>query len=179
MATMEEALAEVYAANPVGEVVLDTLEFRHPAFVDADGNAVPVRIVADFQDLFARLEADAPVNPGAMVTFTAVAISFVLPDMQEGQAPQVDVVVDGASREMIAHLENAVTQTQQVEMTHRRYLASNPASGPQDGEPLTLYIASAKATLTRVTLTATLTDIHNSQFPSDVYRPDVFPGLVR
>lgn len=179
MATMTEALAVVLASNLREEIVLGTLEFRHPAFIDASGNPAPVRVVADFNDLVARLEGDAPLNAGEDVTFIGVAFDFALPAMEEGQAPQVDIVVDGASGVMIEHLENAVAQTQQVEVTYRRFLASNPAAGPQDGEPLTLYIASAQVTLTRVTLTATLTDIHNSSFPADVYRPDVFPGLVR
>ncbi|AEA59778.1 hypothetical protein bgla_1g10950 [Burkholderia gladioli BSR3] len=179
MANITEALAEVMSANPAGEVVLDTLEFRHPVFIDANGNPAPVRVVANHEDLDAVLESDAPLNPGQSVRFIGMPFQFAMPPMGEGQAPQVDIIVDGASSEMVAHLESAVTQTQQVEVTHRRFLASNPAAGPQDGDPLTLYIASAKATLTRVTLTATLTDIHNSPFPSDVYRPDVFVGLVR
>jgi len=179
MASITEALAEVYAANPKGETVLDTLEFRHPTFIDDSGNPAPIRVVADYNDLTATLEPDAPLNAGQSVTFIAVAFQFAMPSMEEGQAPQVDIIVDGASGEMIAHLESAVTQTAQIEVTHRRFLASNPAAGPQDGEPLTLYIASAQVTLTRVTATATLTDIHNSPYPSDVYRPDVFPGLAR
>lgn len=179
MATITEALAEVYASNPQDEVVLDTLELRHPSFIDDTGNPAPIRVVADYNDLTATLEADAPLSAGQSVTFIAMAFQFTLPSMEEGQAPQVDIVLDGASAEIIGHLESAVTQTAQIEVTHRRFLASNPAAGPQDGEPLTLYIASAKATLTQVTATATLTDINNCPFPSRVYRPDDFPGLVR
>ncbi|ALP62400.1 DUF1833 family protein [Paraburkholderia caribensis] len=179
MATITEALAEVYASNPQGEVVLDTLELRHSSFIDGSGNPAPIRVVADYIDLTARLEFDAPLDAGKNVTFLAVAFQFSLPSMEEGQAPQIDIVIDGASAEIIGHLESAVTQTEEIECTHRRFLASNSGAGPQDGEPLTLYIASAKATLTRVTATATLTDINNSPFPSKVYSPNVFPGLVR
>jgi hypothetical protein len=179
MATITEALAEVYASNPQGEVVLTTLELRHSSFIDEAGNPAPIRVVADYNHLVATLERDAPLNAGQNVTFTAVAFQFALPSMEEGQAPQIDIVIDGASAEIIGHLESAVTQTEKIECTHRRFLASNPAAGPHDEEPLTLYIASAKATLTRVTATAALTDINNSPFPSDVYSPDVFPGLVR
>jgi hypothetical protein len=179
MATITEALAEVYASNPQDEVVLDTLELRHPSFIDESGNPAPIRVVADHDDLLATLEADAPLDAGRSVQFIAMAFQFSLPSMEEGQAPQIDITLDGASAEIVAHLESAVTQTAQIECTHRRFLASNPAAGPQDGEPLTLYVASAKATLTQASATATLTDIHNKPFPARVYRPDDFPGLVR
>ncbi|WP_213305943.1 DUF1833 family protein [Paraburkholderia sacchari] len=179
MASITQALAEAYASNPVDEVVLDTLELRHSSFINADGSPAPIRVVADFEDLDATLEANAPLNAGQTVHFTALAFQFALPSMEEGQAPQIDIVIEGASAEIVAHLESAVAQTRQIEVTYRRFLASNPAAGPHDGEPLTLYIASAKATLTQVVATATLTDIHNAPFPGRVYRPDDFPGLVR
>lgn len=179
MATLSEALAEVYASNPDDDFVLDTLELRHPSFIDDDGNPAPIRVVADHQDLTATLESDAPLNAGQSVKFVAMAFQFKLPAMEEGQPPELDITLDGVSREVIVHMENAVGQTQQIEVTFRRFLASNPAAGPQDGEPLTLYAATAKATLTQVTMTASLTDVHNKPFPSRTYTPRDFPGLVR
>ncbi|WP_213761980.1 DUF1833 family protein [Caballeronia sp. dw_19] len=179
MATITEALAEVYASNPQDEVVLDTLELRHPAFIDDEGNPAPIRVVADHANLTATLESDAPLNASQTVTFIAMAFQFSLPSMEDGQAPQIDITLDDVSADIIGHLESAVTQTAQIECTHRRFLASNPAAGPQDGEPLTLYIASATANITQVTASATLTDIYNKAFPSRVYTPNDFPGLVR
>src|SRR5471032_129258 len=179
MATITEPLSEGYASNHPDEVLLDTLELRHPSFIDDDGNPAPIRVVADYDDLQAKLELDAPLDASKVVTFIAMAFQFSLPSMEEGQAPQVDIVLDGVSAEIIAHLESAVTQTAQIECTHRRFLASNPAAGPQDGEPLTLYVASATANVTQVTASATLTDIYNKAFPSRVYTPNDFPGLVR
>jgi hypothetical protein len=76
MATITEALAEVYASNPQGEVVLTTLELRHSSFIDEAGNPAPIRVVADYSDLVAKLERDAPLNAGQNVTFTAVAFQF-------------------------------------------------------------------------------------------------------
>jgi Domain of unknown function (DUF1833) len=179
MATLTEALAEVYASNPQDEVVLNTLELRHPTFVDDAGNPAPIRVVADYASATATLETDAPLNAGEAVQFEAMAFQFKLPAMEEGQAPQLDITLDGVSGEVVAHLENAVGQTEQIEITYRRFLASNPAAGPQDGEPLTLFASTAKATLTQVTASATLTDIHNKAFPSRTYTPTDFPGLLR
>jgi hypothetical protein len=84
MATITEALAEVYASNPQDEVVLTTLELRHSSFIDDAGNPAPIRVVADYNDLVATLESDAPLNAGQSVTFTAVAFQFALPSMEEG-----------------------------------------------------------------------------------------------
>lgn len=179
MATITEALAEVYASNPQDNFVLNTMEIRHPSFVDDSGNATAIRVVADYDALDARLEADAPLNPGQVVQFDAMAFGFKLPAMQEGQAPELQITLDGVSGEVVAHLENAVTMTADIEVTFRRFLAANPEAGPQDGRPITLYASVAKATLTRVTMTANLTDIHNKAFPSLTYLPSIFPGLVR
>jgi len=70
---LSAALAEAYAAAPSDVVVLHTLELRHPAFRDDNGNPTAIRVVRDHADLVARLEASAPLNPVEMVTFTALA----------------------------------------------------------------------------------------------------------
>ncbi len=179
VATITEALAEVYASNPQDDFVLNTLELRHPSFLDDAGNPTAIRVVADHEPLVARLEDDAPLNRGEMVRFEAVAFNFKLPAIEEGQAPELQIGLDGVSGEVITHLENAVTMTADIEVTYRRFLASNPSSGPQDGKPITLFASTAKATLTQVTMTANLTDIHNKTFPNRMYSPQVFVGLVR
>ncbi|QTD91754.1 DUF1833 family protein [Burkholderia anthina] len=179
MATISEALAEVYASNPEDDFVLNTLEIRHPTFIDDDGNPTAIRVVADHEPLTAMLEDDAPMNAGQSVRFEAMAFGFALPSTEEGQAPQLSVKLDGVSREAVGHLENAIGQTEQIEVTHRRFLAADPAAGPQDGEPLTLYAGVATANLTQVEMTATLTDVHNKAFPNRIYSPSVFVGLVR
>lgn len=179
MADFTEATAEVYASNPQDDLVLDTIEIRHPSFVDDAGNPTAVRAVANFESLDARLELNAPLNPGEMVSFQQVGFKLTLPALQQGQAPELQLTIDGASREIIAHLENAITMTDKVAVTFRRYLASNPSAGPQDKRPMTLYASVVKATLANVTMTASLTDIHNKAFPSELYLPSVFVGLNR
>ncbi|RQZ24166.1 DUF1833 domain-containing protein [Burkholderia sp. Bp9017] len=179
MATIDEALAEVYASNPQDDFVLNTLELRHPSFIDDAGNPTAIRVVAGHDSLVARLESDAPLDAAQMVRFEAMAFNFKLPSMQEGQAPELQITLDGVSGEVVEHLENAVTMTADVEVTFRRFLAASPEAGPRDGRPITLYASMAKATLTQVTMTANLTDIHNKAFPWRTYLPAVFPGLVR
>ncbi len=179
MATIDQALAEVYASNPQDDFVLNTLELRHPTFVDDDGNPTAIRVVANFEPLTAMLEAGAPLNAGQMVQFEALGFDFTLPSLAEGQPPELAITLKGVSWKVIVHLENAITMTDKIEVTFRRFLAASPEAGPRDGRPMTLYASVVKATLTEVTMTADLTDIHNKAFPSNVYTPTTFPGLNR
>lgn len=43
--SLEKALKEAYASAPQDRVVFDTLELRHPAFVDEHGERTAVRVV--------------------------------------------------------------------------------------------------------------------------------------
>ena len=179
MATIDQALAEVYASNPQDDFVLNTLELRHPTFVDDNGNPTAARVVSNFEALTARLEPGAPLNAGELVRFEAAGFEFTLPKREQGQPPELSITLKGASWKIIAHLENAITMTDKIQVTYRRFLAKSPEAGPRDGRPMTLYASVVNADLDAVTMTASLTDIHNKAFPSVVYLPSVFPGLQR
>ena len=47
---LEEAIREAYASCPSDRVVLHTVELRHPAFVDDNGNPTAVRVVRNYED---------------------------------------------------------------------------------------------------------------------------------
>jgi hypothetical protein len=59
-AALSEAIKEAYASAPSDQIILHTLELRHPAFVDHAGQLVAIRVVRDTGDLWARLESQAP-----------------------------------------------------------------------------------------------------------------------
>ena len=63
--TLSQALKEAYAAAPTSQIVYHTLEIYHPAFTQ------PIRVVRDFVDLAATLEATAPRNASQTVTGNA------------------------------------------------------------------------------------------------------------
>ena len=44
---LSQALREAYASAPSDVVILHTLELRHPAFVDDDGQSIAIRVVRD------------------------------------------------------------------------------------------------------------------------------------
>ncbi len=56
-AALSEAIKEAYASAPSEQIILHTLELRHPAFVGETGQLVAIRVVRDTGDLWARLES--------------------------------------------------------------------------------------------------------------------------
>ncbi|MFM0210453.1 DUF1833 family protein [Paraburkholderia sediminicola] len=174
----QQALKEAYAANPSGDVVLDTIEIRHPAFVDDTGQPTAIRIVRGYDDIVATLEATAPLNAGQAVTFIGAAFNFTLPGFKEGQIPQLQITLDNVSLEVTAHLEQAIGQLAPIEVTYRPYLLSD-LSGPQMDPPINMLLTNVTVDVFQVTGTATLNDVHNWGFPSRIYDVASFPGLLR
>ena len=64
-ASVRDALAEAYALAPSDDIVLHTLEVRHPPFVDDGGSPDSMWSVADDEDIQARIEVGATVSAGA------------------------------------------------------------------------------------------------------------------
>lgn len=178
MADFSEALKEAYASSPVGEIILETLEFLHPAFINDDGNPDSIRIVHDGQDLFATLEPTAPLHPGASVQFQAFAFDVTLPGFEEGQTPTMTITVDNVGRELTRELEAATASIQPITVIHRIYLISD-LSGPQMDPPIQMTVQKATVDLNHIAFTCTLDDVTNVPFPRRQYTPDDFPGLVR
>ncbi|MGO4154336.1 DUF1833 family protein [Cupriavidus sp. YAF13] len=178
MTTIKQALAEAYASAPVSEVIIDTLEIRHPSFVDDDGNPTAIRICRDRLDFAAYLEAGAPMNAGQLVTFLAVPFDFTLPALAEGKVPTLKIVVDNVDRSITAAIERAYQQSDPIQTTYRPYLVSDP-SGPQMNPPPNMVLSRVTVDVFKVAGTATLNDVHNWPFPGRVYNPADFPGLLR
>lgn len=175
---MSQALAEAYAANPVDELVLDTLEFHHPAFLDDFGNPTAVRVVCANEEWQLGLEDSAPLNAGEMVTFYPVPFEFTAPSFEEGSVPTLPFSIANVSQEITKHLELAIVQTTPIKVYFRNYLSSD-TSAPQIDPVIVMTLTSAEVGSLRVTGTATLSDVHNWPFPAQKYTPQRFPGLVR
>ena len=175
---LSAALAEAYAAAPSDVVILHTLELRHPSFRDDNDNPTAVRVVRDHADLVARLESAAPLNPGQMVTFTALAFELELPPVDTSPVPEITVTLDGVSREIVKHLDAAATSQDKIEVTYRPYLSTD-LEGPQLDPPITLVLTEVEADVFRVTGRARMLDIGNKAFPAETYTAGRFPGLTR
>lgn len=175
--TYSEALAQAYASAPEDEVVLDTLEFRHPTFIEA-GVPFAVRVVNDHTDLEATLEDDAPLDGGEEVTFRAVYFTFVRPpETESGSTPEVEISVNNVARHLMQYLDAAKESRDPIEVTWRPYLASD-LTGPHMNPPLTLTLRSITCDMMNVTARAGFGDLTNRRFPAIEYTSTKFPGLA-
>jgi hypothetical protein len=168
--TLEDALKEAYASAPASEVILHTLELRHPSFTQ------PIRVVRDHAEFTCFLEADAPEDPGGEVTFVAMGFDFILPEVSKSTSPEIEISLDNVTGEIIGYLDAAAQTPDMIEVTYRPYLASDP-SGPQMNPPLTLVIRSVTADIFRVKARAGFADLANRKFPNEVYDAERFVGL--
>ncbi|MEG3637641.1 DUF1833 family protein [Magnetococcus sp. PR-3] len=175
---LSQAIREAYASAPADVVILHTLEIRHPAFVDDEEVPTAIRVVRDYVDLIAKLEASAPLNPGESVTFVALAFNLELPPVESTPMPEIVVTLDNVSGEIMKHLDRAVQTMDPIEITYRPYLSTD-LEGPQMDPPLTLTITEVEADMLQVRARARMMDIGNKAFPADTYRASRFPGLAR
>ena len=136
---LEQAIREAYASAPADTVILHTLELRHPAFVDDDGEPTAIRVVRDHADLNARLETDAPLDAGQRVRFVALGFELELPPVDTAPVPEIAVTLDNVSREIVRHLDEAATSLERIEVTYRPYLSTD-LEGPQMDPPITLTL---------------------------------------
>lgn len=173
-----QAWKEAAASAPENEVMLHTLEFRHPNFIDEVGQPTAIRVVLDHDDLEAKLEPGAPLNPGEYVTFIAFSFELTLPETRIAASPELVISMDNVSAEIEANLALATASPYKVEVTYRAYLSTDQ-SGPQNVPPLTLIVTGATATDQRVEARATFGDPANLRFPARNYSTADFPGLAR
>ena len=169
--TLSQAIREAYAAAPSTIVIYHTLELRHPAFT------TPIRVVRDWADLTATLEATAPVNAGQSVTFTRFVFDFTKPEVSAVGVPQITITMDNVDRSIVANIEAAMTTTDLVQVTYREYLSSD-LTGPQNNPPLSMTIMSVTADVFKITAKAGFPNLMNRRFPSTEYSTEIFPGLA-
>ncbi len=174
-----EAIAEAYASAPEDTVILDTLEFRHPSFVDpVTGAVIALRVVNDHTVLNAKLEDDAAANPSEFVDFQPVRFGFTRPsESDSAQTPEVQITVSNVSRILIVHLDAAKESRIPIEVTYRPYL-SNDLTAPHMVPPLTVTIRSVSCDVNNVTARAGFGDMNNRRFPRVDYTASKFPGLT-
>jgi len=176
--TLEQALKEAYASAPSDVVILHTLEFRHPNFVDEFNLPSAIRVVLDHSDHLLTLESDAPLNAGQTVTFVKFAFDFTLPEVRSSATPEIMISMDNVSRDIEDNLALAVASPYKVEVTYRPYLSTD-TSAPQMDPPLTLTLVHVEADDFKVTARASYGDAANKAFPSELYTSTRFPGLIR
>jgi hypothetical protein len=172
-----DALKEAWAHADSSVVIHTTLELSNDAFVDENGAPYAARVVRDFVDLVATLEADAPMNPGDAVTFTALPFEFTRPAETDAGAPAaVGLSLDNVSRELARLLDQTQGSLNVTTVTLREYLSTD-TSAPHNDPPLVLELQGATVSLGRVEARAAFGGLANERFPADIYDAARFPGL--
>lgn len=171
-----EALAEAYASAPEDAVILDTLEFRHPTFLDGS-TPFAVRLVSNHEDITATLEADAPLDPSTAVLFRACRINLVRPSETEGgAAAELAISIDNVARYLIQYLDRAKETRDLLLVTWRPYVASD-LTGPHIRPVPTFTMKSVNCTMSTVSGRAGFGELNNRRFPAIEYTSKKHPGL--
>jgi hypothetical protein len=207
MAELSDAIKEAYNVAPADVVILHTIELRHPAIVDEQGSAMAIRVVRNYENpdrwlnllgaeaeaactglsdedralvgLIARLEDDAPMNPGELVPFIALAFRFDLPPVEPGRTPEMSVAIDNVGQTLSKHLRAAATSGQAVKLTYRPYLTTD-LQAPHFNPPITFNLIKPKVAGGRAEGRARLPkDLFTRAFPFRLFEAADWPGLQR
>lgn len=173
-----QALAEAYASAPEDQVILDTLEFRHETFLDAEGQPYAIRVVNDHKLLNAQLEASAPMNAGEYVDFLPCYFAFTRPsESDSGEVPEIQISVSNIAGKLTPYLDAAKDTRSLLYVTWRPYLLSD-LEGPHMDPPLTLTMREIVISMNDVSGVAGYNDLINRRFPNREYTSDKHPGLT-
>lgn len=170
-------LAEFWYSAPPETTALDTLEFRHPAFLDDDGNVTAVRFVNDpGNDLVARLEKGAPMNGNHRVKFRGGAFAITLPESSSPGLPTSTLEVANITRILQPYLDKAVSRPDPIEVSYRCFLESDLSAPAFVLHNLT--VKDITAGILRITATLGFEDLLNKPFPKKVYTTRDYPSLA-
>lgn len=174
---LQQAIKEAYASAP-GGIIIHTLEFRHPNFVDDFNVPTAIRVVLGHQNLTAKLEDTAPLDAGAYVTFVPINFDLDLPNIENIAMPEMGIQIDNVSRDIEDNLRIAAASPYPTSVTYRPYLDTD-LTGPQSNPPLTLQLTSAEADDFKVTARASFGNAANMLVPRETYTTTRFPGMRR
>lgn len=176
---IEEALREAYASAPLSddEIVVHTLEIRHPTFIDNLDLPTSIFLVLDRVDFLAQLEMTAPVKGGQVVTFVAMAFDFALPAIETTPRPQIQIQFDNVGREVIDQLDAAIIDGRPIRVCYRPYL-NGDRTRPQMTKPPVFTLSDVKIDVFKITCRANTGADLSVAFPRETYKARSFPGLI-
>jgi len=176
--TVSEALAEAYAIAPDDEVVIDTLEIRHPNFVDDDGNPDSIWITTNEEEVSAPVEDDAPVKGGQTIIWRSFAFSFALGRIEPGSGAELAFKIDNIDRRIIENLDLAVVEPTKIIMCYRPFLSTDLDGGPQMIPPPSFVLSQCSVDSFSVTGRARVALDLAGAFPRHLYTATEYPGLI-
>ena len=160
-------LQQIYASAPQDIKYVETLQLAHPLFA---------RSFYFTNDLSAWRFT---LEDGTEQTFEIVPFQVVQPASDGRGQQDLQVGLDNVGREAVDEIEKAIENPRTpIAVTYRVFL-DRPLSVPQNDPPLSLTMTELSVTNESITGVATRADTLNRLFPSVVYRPDSYPGLLR
>lgn len=178
MPDLTDAITEAYAACPCDSIIYDTLEIRHPSFLDDEGNPTAIRVVNDNADLLATLESDAPMNAGEQVLWRKCYFKATLPSQKDGEPAELQIEISNVTREIEGYLELAVASQIPTEGTYRPYLSTD-LTRPHWTRPAHMTFEKVSSDVFKVTATLGHAGIWTKPVPSELYTPARFPQMIR
>lgn len=160
-----EALKEAYASAPDGVVIIHTLQLAHPALPES------IWLVQDYGGHTCTLETGQPQY------FQPAPFRFTLPATGSDGLQELDIAIDNVDQAVTDFLAAIGSNPEPVTVRYRAYLSTDK-SQPQNGVPLTLFLADIKVNAVEVVGRASFADIINRPFLSFLYTVNKFPGLA-
>ncbi len=176
--TISNAYAEAIALAPDDEVEIDTLEIRHPSFIDEDGTPDSIWITTNEVDIVAAVEAAAPVKGGMMNLFRSLGFSFRLAGIQPGVGAEIEIRVDNVDRRIVRAIKEAAKERTKIIACYRPYLSSDLDGGPQMMPPPEYELRDVDADSLHVIGRARVNIDLAGPFPRYFYTATEYPGLI-
>lgn len=175
MATGNAAWEEAVASVPPDVTVYFTLELQHPGFVEL-GTPVAIRIVTGVSsDQTFTIEAGGAFGGGTPQVFKAIPFEADYPEFAEGRVPETRITVDNVLREILPHIQAAMTFRADLKALYREY-RSDDTSAPVYG-PVEFIVRNLTVSGTRLEGVARLDNLASRKVPSRIYSVKDFPGL--
>ena len=155
-------LSAVYASAPSAEVLIPTLEIKHPA--------IPaIRTCAGFENHTVTLET------GEEVTFEASGLDVSLPARNASGQQNLVFAVENVTGIAQRGIEDALAEGGEISVIFRSFLASDLSTPAEP--PLRMVLVGADFEGSTVQVTASYHDIINQAWPRERYTADFAPGL--
>lgn len=159
---MSQLLERVYASAPSDEVIIPTLEIRHPAIAT-------IRTCAGFEDQTVTLE------DGSNVTFLASGLDVSLPARNASGQQNLNFAIENVTGQAQRAIEEAMQSGGDIRVIYRTYLQSDLSSPAET--PLNMILIGAEFQGASVQVTASYSDIISTAWPRERYSTDFAPGL--
>lgn len=170
---LTDAQKQAYARAHQSTAHLWCVEMRHSTF------PAHLRVVQHTLPVDVTLEATAPVNPGATVTFTALGFRLREPEVSTEPDTTITIELDGVPGVVQPYLAAANLTVEPIAVTCRA-IAYDVVAGTVTALLGIFHLQARHIRHTQQTVSITLgyTNSANQDFPSEVYTPESNPGLV-